>query len=373
VTSTAGTSTRTTTTTSTGATGTTGGTTPSRRRGQLASVALLAAGTLLVAACGSDAGATAASGDEASAAAAGLSVDTVNLDYAYYNPASLVLRDQGWIEEAVGEDVEVTWTLSAGSNKANEALRGSVVDFGSTAGSAAFVARANGLPLHTVDVLGLPEWSAIVVGPDSDIDSAEDLEGATVAATLGTDPYFFLLQTLAAAGLSADDVEVVNLQHADGRTALVRGDVDAWAGLDPMMADAEINDGAQLVVRAPERNTFSVLNVREDYLAEHGDVVDLVLEQYERARQWILDNPDEAAALLASESGVSVDVAEKVLVERTDLEVDPVPGEDLRAVLETITPIVVDEEQVDSQEAAETSLEGLFAPETITEVLGAQG
>ncbi|MFC5380784.1 aliphatic sulfonate ABC transporter substrate-binding protein [Aquipuribacter nitratireducens] len=340
-----------------------------RTLGALAATAALALG---VAACGSG-----TSTDDASAAAgtetAGLSTDTINLDYAYYNPASLVLKDQGWVEEAAGDGVEVTWTHSAGSNKANESLRGSIVDFGSTAGSAAFVARANGLPLKTVDVLGLPEWSAIVVGPESDITSAEDLAGKTVAATLGTDPYFFLLQTLADAGLSADDVEVVNLQHADGRTALIRGDVDAWAGLDPMMADAELNEGAQLVVRAPERNTFSVLNVREDYLEEHGDVVALVLEQYERARQWIADNPEEAAELLASESGVSVEVADTVLNERTDLTVDPVPGEDLRAVLERITPIVVAEEQVDSEEAAQTSLEGLFGGETITEVVGAQG
>lgn len=330
-------------------------------------VALAASATLLVAACGSED--VAASPGAGAASDPGLSTDTINLDYAYYNPASLVLKEEGWIEEAAGDGVEVTWTHSAGSNKGNESLRGGIVDFGSTAGSAAFVARANGLPLKVVDVLGLPEWSAVVVGPDSDIESAADLEGKTIAATLGTDPYFFLLQTLAEAGLSADDVEVVNLQHADGRTALIRGDVDAWAGLDPMMADAELNDGAELVVREPERNTFSVLNVREDYLAEHGDVVDLVLEQYERARQWILDNPQEAAELLASESGVDLDVAEKVLTERTGLDVDPVPGEDLRAVLERITPIVVDEEQVDSQESAETALEDLFAPEPVSGVV----
>jgi sulfonate transport system substrate-binding protein len=169
----------------------------------------------------------------------------------------------------------VTWTLSQGSNKANEALRGGAIDVASTAGSAALVARANGGPNVIVEVLGLPEWSAIVVPAGSDIEGPEDLAGATVAATTGTDTYFFLLQTLAEADLSLDDVEVVNLQHADGRTALVRGDVDAWAGLDPIMADAELTDGFELAVRAPGRNTFSVLNVREDWLVEHPDAVEL--------------------------------------------------------------------------------------------------
>ena len=48
----------------------------------------------------------------------------LRLDYAYYNPASLVLREQKWLEtELAGKGVTVSWQLSAGSNKANEALR----------------------------------------------------------------------------------------------------------------------------------------------------------------------------------------------------------------------------------------------------------
>jgi sulfonate transport system substrate-binding protein len=342
---------------------------PAGRPTRAAALAAVLATVLVNAACGS-AGSGAALDDASPAAGedAGLSVDALNLDYAYYNPASLVLREQGWLEDAAGDGVEVTWTLSQGSNKANEALRGGAIDVASTAGSAALVARANGGPNVIVEVLGLPEWSAIVAPAGSGIADPEDLAGTTVAATTGTDPYFFLLQTLAEAGLSLDDVEVVNLQHADGRTALVRGDVDAWAGLDPIMADAELSDGFELAVRAPERNTYSVLNVREDWLADHPDAVELVLEQYERARQWIAENPDETAELLARESGVDLEVAEKVLGERTDLAVDPVPGDAQREVLERVIPIVVAEDQVRDEAAVTEALDTLFATEPITAV-----
>ena len=89
---------------------------------------------------------------------------TVRLDYAYYNPSSLVLRRFGWLEEELGaEGVAVTWTLSAGSNKANEYLRSDAVDFGSTAGAAALLARANDAPIQTVYVYSQPEWTALVV------------------------------------------------------------------------------------------------------------------------------------------------------------------------------------------------------------------
>ena len=198
---------------------------------------------------------------------------TVRLDYAYYNPSSLVLRRFGWLEEALQEQgIGVEWVLSAGSNKANEYLRSEAIDFGSTAGAAALLARANGSPIKTVYIYSKPEWTALVVPADSPITSVADLKGKKVAATKGTDPYFFLLRSLNEAGLSGADVEVVNLQHADGRTALERGEVDAWAGLDPHMAASELEAGSKLLYRNIDFNTYGFLNANEEFIAQYPEL-----------------------------------------------------------------------------------------------------
>jgi len=211
---------------------------------------------------------------------------TVRLDYAYYNPSSLVLRTFGWLEEALApRNVGVEWVHSAGSNKANEFLRSEAIDFGSTAGAAALLARANGSPIQTVYIYSKPEWSALVVPADSAIADVAALQGKKVAATKGTDPYFFLLRSLDAAGLSGSDVEVVNLQHPDGRTALERGQVDAWAGLDPHMAASELDAGSKLIYRNIDFNTYGFLNAREAFLASSPDLTETVLAGYERARR----------------------------------------------------------------------------------------
>src|SRR4029450_4364439 len=136
------------------------------------------------------------------------------------------------------------------------------IDFGSTAGAAALLAKANGSAIQTVYLFSQPEWTALVVPPDSDIKAVADLKGKKVAATKGTDPYFFLLRSLNEVGLSGSDVEVVNLQHADGRTALERGEVDAWAGLDPHMAASELEAGSKLIYRNKEVHTYGFLNGR---------------------------------------------------------------------------------------------------------------
>lgn len=297
-----------------------------------------------------------ASGEGSASTAASL-----RLDYAYWNPLSLVVRDQECLETALAEDgVEVEWVLSTGSNRANENLNAEAIDIGSTAGVASFVARANGSSIHTIGVFSQPEWAAIVVPADSPIDSVADLAGRSIAATRGTDPFFFLLQALAEAGLNESDVEIINLQHADGQTALARGDVDAWAGLDPIMATAEVTDGVRLIYRNIDFNSWGVLNVRERFLEQSPDLVELTLACYEEARTWIRTNPDDAAALLAREANLDLGVARTVLLDRTNTDVSLVPGDAQREVLETILPVLVAEGQVRSEDEARRALDSLY-------------
>jgi sulfonate transport system substrate-binding protein len=321
-----------------------------RRPPALAGIALAAVASTMLAACASGEGSETASGG----------ATQLNLDYAYWNPLSLAVKDSRCLETALGEDVPVTWVLSTGSNKSNENLNAEVIDIGSSAGAAAFVARANGAAIKTIGVFSQPEWSAIVVPADSTITDVAQLKGTKIAATKGTDPYFFLLQALNQAGLSLADVEIINLQHADGQAALARGDVDAWAGLDPIMATTEAKDGAQLIYRNPDFLSYGVLNAREAFLQESPELVDQVLACYQEARQWIKDNPEDAAALLAKEATLEPEIATTVLTQRTNVDVPLVPGDPQRAVLETILPTLVAEGQVRSEEEARTALESIY-------------
>lgn len=330
------------------------------------------AGVLMLTATGCVAGENATASDDSAAGTASgdWSADTLSIDFATYNPLSLVIRDQGILEEILGDDVEVEWIQSAGSNKANELLRSGSIDVGSTAGSAALFARSNGSPIQVIDIFSQPEWSAIVVGPDSDITSVEDLAGTSIAATKGTDPYFFLLQALEEAGLSADDLEIQNLQHADGRAALDGGSVDAWAGLDPIMAAAEVESDDQLIYRNVDFNTYGFLNATEDFIDNHPDLAQAVVDAYEQAREWALENPEETAALLAEVAGIDIEVATTVIEERSNLDVSGIPGDAQLAVLEKIAPVLVESGDVQGgeesvQKALDSIIDASFAEKAV--------
>src|SRR5688500_12743084 len=172
------------------------------------------------------------------------------------------------------------------------------------------------LPIY---VYSRPEWTALVTRKETGIAKVAELKGKRVAVTRGTDPHIFLVRALAEAGLTEKDVKLVLLQHADGRLALERGDVDAWAGLDPMMASAEIEGGAVLFYRKPEANTWGILNVRESFAHENPEIVKRVLAAYEEARAWALANPDELRKIFIGITKLPDSVVERQLATRTEL------------------------------------------------------
>src|SRR6202167_1799471 len=131
----------------------------------------------------------------------------IRIDWATYNPVSMVLREQGLLEkEFAGDGIGVRWVQTLGSNKALEYLNAGSIDFGSTAGSAALLGRINGNPIKSIYVFSRPEWTALVTRKDTAINKIEDLKGKRVAVTRGTDPHIFLVRALLSVGMTEKDI-----------------------------------------------------------------------------------------------------------------------------------------------------------------------
>jgi sulfonate transport system substrate-binding protein len=168
-------------------------------------------------------------------------------------------------------------------------------------------------------VYSRPEWTALVTRKDTTINKIEDLKGRRVAVTRGTDPHIFLVRALLSVGLSEKDITPVLLQHPDGKTALIRGDVDAWAGLDPMMAQAEVEDGARLFYRNKNANTWGILNASEDFLKTYPDLARRVLAVYDEARKYSLAHYDDEKRVFIDVTKLPPAVVDIQLKERTEL------------------------------------------------------
>jgi sulfonate transport system substrate-binding protein len=245
----------------------------------------------------------------------------IYVDWATYNPVSMLLKDKGILEKEFAKDgIKVVWVQTNSSSNALQFLNAGSINFGSTAGSAALVARINGNPIKSVYVYSRPEWTALVTTKDSPITKVADLKGKKVAMVRGTDPHIFAVRALLTAGLTDKDITPVLVQqHADGGNLLIRGDVDAWAGLDPMMAQHEINEGARLFYRNRDANTWGILNVREEFAKDHPDIVRRVISGYEEARKYSLAHYDELKKTFITITKLPDAVVDKQLKERTEL------------------------------------------------------
>ena len=124
------------------------------------------------------------------------------------------------------------------------------------------------------------------------------------------------------------------LQHPDGKTAFIRGDVDAWAGLDPMMAQAEVEDGARLFYRNKAANTWGILSTRIEFLKDHPDLVKRVIGVYEEARKYSLANYNEEKKAFQAATKLSDAIADIQLKQRTDLNYNKIGAEQHDSILQ---------------------------------------
>ena len=128
--------------------------------------------------------------------------DTIQIAYQQVPNGDLIVKNQGWLEEAFGPDVNIEWNLFASGGDVNEAVIAGAVDIGLVGSSPASRGLSTGIE-YTVpwifDVIGAAE--ALVATPD--ITTIADLEGKTVATPFASTAHFSLLAALDDAGVDA--------------------------------------------------------------------------------------------------------------------------------------------------------------------------
>jgi NitT/TauT family transport system substrate-binding protein len=151
----------------------------------------------------------------------------------------------------------------------------------------------------------------VVVAPNSPARQLSDLAGQKVSASVGSAGHGTLVQALSRNGIDpAHGVEVLNQQPQVGASALESGQVAAlsqfvaWPGLLVFQDKAKLlYDGAELNVP-----TFHGVVAREDYTAQHPEVLDAFLQAQADATEFIHEKPLEAAQLVADGSGLPPEV-----------------------------------------------------------------
>lgn len=127
----------------------------------------------------------------------------------------------------------------------------------------------------------------------------KDLRGKRIAASFGTINHLYILALLEKAGLTLQDVTLVNTPPPDMTVALLAKGIDAFSAWDPwpIVATRDV-PGAYEIVRGGEVIGFLGFNVAlREWVEKNGETVERFLAACSEADKWMRANPKAAAAV----------------------------------------------------------------------------
>ena len=254
-------------------------------------------------------------------AMAGCSVDrseqqadkpTIRIGYQTFPSGDLVVKNNKWLEEAL-PDYNIKWTKFDSGADVNTAFIAKELDFGALGSSP--VARGLSAPLNIpykvafiLDVAGDNE--ALVARNGSGINTVAELRGKRIGTPFASTAHYSLLAALAQNSLSANDVQLVDLQPQAALAAFDRGDVDAVYTWLPTLDQVRKN-GRDLItsrqLATDGKPTLDLAAVSDEFADAHPEVVDIWRQQEARALNLIHEDPAAAAKAIAAENGLSPD------------------------------------------------------------------
>ncbi len=159
-----------------------------------------------------------------------------------------------------------------------------------------------------------PGWHKLVVS--NEIKTPADLAGKKIGIATGTLEHLVTVKYLEANGLSQDDVELVGFTSLVELVASLKsGRIDAsfvWAD----GTDKAIEDGEHYVLvddSAAGLSSSAYITGTTAFVEENPDAVVGVLKAMDAASTYITDNPEEAAAIIASHTRAPRDTVRNLL------------------------------------------------------------
>lgn len=223
----------------------------------------------------------------------------------------VLLKSKGSLEEKLKPlGYRVSWTEFPSGPPLLEALNVGAIDFGISGETPPIFAQAAGAPLvYLAYDPPAPQGEAILVPGDSPLKSVAELKGKKVALNKGSNVHYLLVKALEKAGLKYTDIQPVFLAPSDALAAFTRGSVDAWVIWDPYEAAAEASTGARVLVDGTGLvSNYQFYFSSKRFLADNGNVVDVVLEALNEADDWTKNNIQVVAEQLSPSVGLPAPV-----------------------------------------------------------------
>ncbi|PSB23075.1 myristoyl transferase [filamentous cyanobacterium CCP1] len=149
----------------------------------------------------------------------------------------------------------------------------------------------------------------------------QDFRGKQIGVQQGGVGHFFLLQVLAEAGLSENDVTIVNMLPDAAAAAYQAGNIDIVYSYSPFVEEANAVQKDGRTIYDTARMPTAIVDVyafRSDFIESNPQAVQAFVNGVFKALDFLETNPDEAAAIAAKPLEITPDEL-KTQLEGVDL------------------------------------------------------
>ena len=237
----------------------------------------------------------------------------IRIGYFQSPNGELLAKGEGLLEKAF-PGTKITYVEFDNGRDVNTAMAGGSLDLATIGTPPGTTGVINKLPykiyyLH--DIIGTSE--ALVARRGSGITDVADLRGKRVATAFGSTSHFSLVSALHEAGLSENDLTLLDMSAPDIVAAWGRGELDAAYIWQPAQ-EKLVSAGGQVVVTSKQLASEGAITgefgiVSNDFLARYPDAVKTYIDVLDRAvRQYRAASP-ETVKVMARELGLSEDAA----------------------------------------------------------------
>lgn len=228
----------------------------------------------------------------------------------------IIAVEKGYFEQ---EGVRVE-SVQFNSGPANaEALYSGSVDIAGMGDAAALILLA-----QRPDIVVLASHATgeqrhrLMVREDSLLKHVAGLRGKTVAVKKGTSTHGALLRLLKKHGLSAADVQLMDLSPSTMSEALAAGSIHAFAASEPTPSIAEAWGARELATSGGLGNTYPILLVAPRMFVDaNHNALTRFFRALKRAEVFANAHRDEVAEILARQSGLSVSAVSSAMSRHT--------------------------------------------------------
>jgi sulfonate transport system substrate-binding protein len=258
--------------------------------------------------------------------------DTLRIGFQRSSTLMTILKSNGDLEKALAPlNMKVSWHEFTSGLPILESLNVGNLDLSADVADTVpiFAQAARAKIVYVAEEAASPTAQAILVPKGSPLQDIASLKGKKVAVTKGAGSHYLLLAALASKQMGFKDITPAYLTPADGRAALVSGNVDAWVAWDPFLSSAERASGARILVDGTGLASYKRYYLAsEAFTDKHADALGVVFAKLKEAGLWAKSHPKEAADLLAPLWTIDTDTIAQANARRS-YQIGPVTREGL--------------------------------------------